>query len=265
MRHMRFDLRLLGMAFGLGLSLSAAAAPPSADALLSRWKNAMYTDREHSEMSLSLIDPGSSPVQRLAEVWYKSKAAGAHQILMRFKSPANLRGVAFLSVRAQDQHGDEQWLYFPAYRKARRLSSHNRDESFLDSDFTNGDISFEYEDAFDFKVIGEKTILQQDVYVVEGKIRPAKKEGLAYSKEVLFITKKDSLNLKTEFYDASGALVKTLTVSEWKKYRQRWAADAIEVENMKTHHRSVLRFQSRNLDENPSDALFTKSELESGR
>ena len=93
---------------------------------------------------------------------------------MKFDSPASIRGVAFLSLRTPGQEGADQWLYFPNYKKARRLSSHSRDEAFLDSDFSNGDINFEYEDAFDFKLTGEKRLGNQDVYVIEGKVKTEK-------------------------------------------------------------------------------------------
>ena len=243
-------------------------AAPSADTLLSNWKNAIYTNHEHSQITLTLLEPGSSPLKRQAEIWYKSKSAGESQILMKFKSPASIAGVAFLSLRSAHQSGADQWLYFPAYKKARRLSSHNRDESFLDSDFSNGDISFEYEDAFDIRLRTqtkvEENIDGRPVYVLEGIVKPSKKEALPYSREVLFISKTENLNLRSEFYDQKNALVKVIRVANWKKYADRWSADKIQVENVKTKHQSVLSFEARDLSGVPPERLFTMSELESG-
>ncbi len=261
-------MRTFGIISVIGLLLSTGANAtsfPSAESLLTNWKNAIYTDQEHSELVLSLIEPGSDPVDRKAELWHKSSEPGSHKFLMRFKSPASLRGVAFLSLRRPGQTGADQWLYFPSYGKARRLSSHGRDEPFLDSDFTNGDISFDYEDAFDFSVTREATVAGQLVYVVEGTVKPGKMGSLPYSKEVLFITKKDSLNLRTEFYGLNGVLVKTLVVSGWRRLKKQWTADSLEVETLKSRHRSVIRLVSRNVDEAPADSKFTQNELERGR
>jgi hypothetical protein len=249
----------------VGTAQGATAVAPSAEQLLDGWKNAIYTDREHSKLNLTLIDADGSKLLRQGEIWYKGKGADSNRILMRFNSPSTIRGIAFLSLRSSGQTGADQWLYIPAYKKARRLSSHGRDESFLDSDFTNGDISFEYEDAFTFKVAGEKRLANQEVYLVEGTIKPAKRAELAYSREVLYISKSEKLNLRTEFYDQKNKLVKVLTVGSWKKYAHRWAADKIEVENAITKHRSILEFSARDIDADPADRIFTLSELESGR
>ena len=134
----------------------------------------------------------------------------------------------------------------------------------MDSDFSNGDISFEYEGAFHWAVTGEKKVSGQNTYVIEGQVIPSKKNSIAYVREVLYVTKKDNLNLRSEFYGASNTLSKVLTVSKWKKYNSHWAADTIKVENVKTKHASLLEFSDRRLDQDPPDRLFTLGELESG-
>lgn len=248
--------------------LANAAVPPSqplnADALIGKWKDAIYTNREHSHLTLSIIEPGTPPLMRQADIWFKTKGTGDSRILLKFTSPATLRGVAFLSLKSPTHDGADQWLYFPSYHKARRLSSHNRDDAFLDSDFSNGDISFEYEGAFQWTVIGSKMIDNQDTYVIEGKVKASKKETIAYEREVLYVTKSENLNLRSEFYGSDHSLLKVLTVAKWKKYNDHWAADSIKVENVKTKHQSHLEFSNRRLDQDPPDRLFTVGELESG-
>lgn len=239
---------------------------PSAETLLANWKNAIYTNSEESKITLLLVDPASnSQILREAKIWYKSHGKGDSRILMRFSAPASIRGTAFLSLRKADQNTASQWLYFPSYGKARRLSAHQSNEPFLDSDFNNGDISFEHEKAFNFKIQGSKTFNGDDVYILEGTLKDSKNKNLLYSREVLFIRKSDNLNIQTQFYDRDGSLMKTLTVNKWTKYGNRWAVDKIEVRNEVTKHRSVIEFISRNLKADPADHLFTMSELESGR
>jgi hypothetical protein len=263
--HAFWAVGLVLLAFGLfATNSSAEPKAPSAASLISKWKNAIYTNREHSHLGLTILEPGSSPLKRQGEIWFKTKNSDDSRIFLKFGSPASIRGVAFLSLQSAGHDGADQWLYFPSYRKARRLSSHNRDDSFLDSDFSNGDISFEYEASFLWAITGEKKIENQDCYVVEGKIIPSKKGTFAYAREVMYVTKTDNLNLRSEFYDSSNSLVKILTVSKWKKYNNRWAADLVKVENAKTKHQSLLEFSDRRLDQDPPDRLFTLGELESG-
>ena len=226
----------------------------------------MYTNHESSSVVLTLSEPGGEPIQRSARIWFKSRGQGDSRILMRFTAPAEMRGTAFLSIRDSGEAGADQWLYFPAYRKARRLSARNRDEPFLDSDFSNGDVSFEYERDFNFKVIGTQVWAGQDVYVLEGRVL-RKRDGVdvPYSREVLYIRRSDRLNVRSEFYGKDGALTKVLSVLSWKRYGSRWAADRVEIENVSTHHRSTLEFRSRDMTTIPAAGLFTLADLESGR
>lgn len=239
---------------------------PSADTLLAQWKNAIYTNSEESKITLLLVDPTTkSQILRDAKIWYKSRSKGDSRILMRFYSPSTIRGTAFLSLREPGQSTASQWLYFPSYGKARRLSSHQSNEPFLDSDFNNGDINFEQENAFNFKVQGTKTFNGEEVYILEGILKDSKNKKFLYSREVLLIRKSDNLNVQTQFYDRNGLLLKTLKIEKWTKYGDRWAADKIEMRNETTMHRSVIEFISRNVKADPADRLFTMSELESGR
>lgn len=240
---------------------------PSAESLLAGWKDAMYTDHESSSVELTLSEPGGEPIRRSARIWFRSRGRGDSRILMRFTAPADMRGTAFLSIRDSGAEGAaDQWLFFPAYHKARRLSAHNRDEPFLDSDFSNGDVSFEYERGFDFQVTGSRIWEGQDVYVLEGRGRGTSDAAEApYSREVLYIRKSDRLNVRSEFYGKDGALAKVLSVLEWKRYGTRWAADRIQIENASTHHRSTLVFSSRDLSAAPAAKIFTLAELESGK
>lgn len=247
-----------------GVARAAALAYPSPDSLLQGWKDAIYTEHEASTFKMKLIEPGGEAVERQAQVWFKTAGAGRSRLSMRFQEPVAMRGVGFLSLRENSSVSD-QWLYFPAYRKARRLSSRSRDEAFLDSDFNNGDISFDHERSFEFRVTGTKSWLGQEVYVLEGKSKDQADSENPYSREVLLIRKSDRLNVRTEFYGKEGSLEKILTVHKWKRYGNRWAADAVEVENNRTHHRTTFEFVARDTSHPPADRIFTLQELERGK
>ncbi len=239
------------------------AALPDADKLLKNWKDAMYTDQEASSLRLTISPSGQSPIIREADVYYKSLKGKQTKVMMKFTSPSKIKGTAFLSLKESSDKNSDQWIYFPAYNKARRLSSRGKDDAFLDSDFSNGDISFEYHQNFKFKVNGEGKLGKVPVYVVEGVSSPGSET--AYAKQMLYISKDTNLNVKTDFYDKKGVLFKTLTVKKWTKYQDHWAIDIALMQNIPTKSETLIEITNRNTKTAPADKLFTLVNLERGQ
>lgn len=245
------------------LSFTTQAASPEATILLENWKDAIYTPFETSKFQMTIRRKGESPIIRRADVFYTSKNRSDVKVFMRFNFPISIRGTAFLSLKKTQSNSSDQWIYFPAYKKARRLSSRKKNDRFLDSDFSNGDISFEYHSGYKFKVIKDSVLEKQEVYVIEGT-SPLTEKTL-YAKQVLYISKKNNLNLKTEFYDRKNQLTKELTVKKWKRYGNHWAIDNATMKDLKNQSETEIEFLSRNTSKRPQNKMFTLINLERGK
>lgn len=264
MRGYLFIVSTIVFAFSGAMAADAEKLPEAAG-LLDKWKNAIYSDHEISQIELKLQGNDGSERARTAKIWYLDGGAEAPtKILMRFNLPKEMRGVSFLSHR-KSGGGADQWLYFPVHKKPRRLSSHSRDEAFLDSEFTTGDISFEYEKCFEFKTKALTKLEGEPVYELEGLPRPDSGLSCPYSREKIFVRKKDGLAVKVEFYDLQQKLLKELKIDQWKKYSNRWTADFISIENVQTKNKSSIRFVSRDTDARPTEQLFSLAALEEGK
>ena len=57
-----------------------------------------------------------------------------------FDEPRDVKGTALL-IHAHRQDDDEQWLYLPALKRVKRISSANRSGSFMGSEFAYEDLS----------------------------------------------------------------------------------------------------------------------------
>lgn len=241
----------------------AAAKFPSVDKLMDNWKDAIYTEHEISKMRLTISPANEDAIVREATIQYKSDEKTDSKVLMRFNSPASIKGTAFLSLKKKQDDNSDQWIYFPAYKKARRLSSRKKDDSFLDSDFNNGDISFDYHKGYNFKVTKEGKIGDKPVYVLEG-LAPAGSDTL-YSKQVLYITKDTNLNLRSEYYNKQNVLFKVFNVEKWTRYGKRWAIDLGIMKNLTTKGQTKIEFLSRDTSANPPDKIFNLVYLERGQ
>jgi hypothetical protein len=78
-------------------------------------------------------------------------------------SPASVDGFLQLTWRYMDNRPDSVWSYVPAMRRTRQLSSVNRSDPFLGSDFTSDDTYQWYgkNQSMDWKLVGQQDILVQ--------------------------------------------------------------------------------------------------------
>lgn len=238
---------------------------PDASDLISNWYSAMYTDYEASQIKISIYKKDKAPIKRTADFFFVRKGKTGGNIFMKFLTPKSIKGTSFLSLKKNGRNS-RQWIYFPAYKKARRLSSHSSNESFLDSDFSNSDISFEYENSYTYHTKGLIKYNGTDTYIVEGLRKSTEnKAKVPYSKQILYIEKQRKIVVKCDFYGETGQIEKVITLNKWVKYGHRWAANISEVKNLTTNSRSVIEFLERNNDNKPRSRLFTLAHLESGR
>jgi len=83
--------------------------------------------------------------------------------LSNVSSPASVEGFIQLTWRYMDNRPDSVWSYVPAVRRTRQLSSVNRSDPFLGSDFTSDDTFVWYgkNQSMTWKLVGQQDILVQ--------------------------------------------------------------------------------------------------------
>jgi hypothetical protein len=85
--------------------------------------------------------------------------------LSNVNSPASVEGFLQLTWRYMDNRPDSVWSYVPAIRRTRQLSSVNRSDPFLGSDFTSDDTFVWYgkNQSMTWKLIGQQDVLVESV------------------------------------------------------------------------------------------------------
>ena len=61
--------------------------------------------------------------------------------LIKFFRPKNVKGTALLTNSDTQMDQKMQWIYLPAFKSVKRLSSSEKNKSFMGSDFTYSDIA----------------------------------------------------------------------------------------------------------------------------
>ncbi len=176
-----------------------------------------------------------------------------------FDSPKDVKGTAFLNYthKAGD---DDQWLYLPALKRVKRISSRNKSGSFMGSEFSYEDIASQEVEKYTYKWIRDENIKGQDFFVVERY--PVDKKNSGYSRQVTWMDKDHYRVFKVEYYDRKRSHLKTLTFSGYKRYEGRyWRAAEMFMENHQTGKSTKLVFSDYKFGVGLNDRDFSKNSL----
>ena len=179
-----------------------------------------------------------------------------------FDTPKDVKGTAFLNF-SHIEKADDQWLYLPALKRVKRISSRNKSGPFMGSEFAYEDLSsFEIE-KYSFKFLAEEQVDGIDCYKVE-QIPTDKNSG--YTRQVAWVDKEHFRGQKVEFYDRKKSLLKTLTFSQYKLYLDKyWRPMQMDMLNHQTKKSTELKTASLEFKTGLKDSDFNKATLKRAR
>ncbi len=194
-----------------------------------------------------LIDKDKNEKVRESETFEKGK----DKRLVRFISPADQKGIAFLSLP-----NDVQYVYLPAFHKVRRIASSAKNTNFAGTDFTYDDLS-----TFEYSPISVPKLLEttNETYILELMPRPGVKKD--YSKLKMWIRKDNFYPIKYEMYDKNGKLWKILERRRIEKVGNYWVSKEIEMRDVKANHSTKMIIEKIEVDAGLSDDIFTERNL----
>lgn len=184
------------------------------------------------------------------------------QSLIVFDTPRDIEGTALLS-HAKILDPDDQWLYLPALTRVKRISSVNKSGPFVGSEFAFEDFTALELNKYEYRHIGEEPCGEYTCDVVE---RTPRYEHSGYTRQVSW-TDQDIYQVhKVDFYDRRGELLKTLTMSDYRKYMDRfWRAHQLDMINHRTGKSTRLVYGDYEFDIGFTKRDFTKGVLERQR
>lgn len=252
----------------LALPRAVAAEAPTADEIVAR-VNAVGADRPLTrKLRMTLTD--SHGKQRVREtINYRKRFDGALRTVVFYLAPANVRGTAFLTWDYPEAgRDDEQWLYLPALRKARRIPAADRGDYFLGTDLTYEDIKLDGKlspDDYRFSLAGTGEEGGYTFYRLEAEARSgAIAQELGYSRLEVQVDESTWLATLVAFFDLEGEPLKTLTVTGVSEIDGTWTRDGLEVDNHQTGHHTRLDFYDIDYESEIDETLFTRQALERG-
>ncbi len=184
------------------------------------------------------------------------------QTLVIFDEPRDVAGTAFLNYTHR-QGPDDQWLYLPALRRVKRITSNNRSGPFMGSEFAYEDISSQEVEKYTYDFMSAETVDGVPLYVIE---RVPTDEDSGYTRQVVWYDQAEYRLQKVDFYDRKNDLLKTLTYHEYQQYfDQYWRADRMEMVNHQTGKSTTLSFTNYQFRTGLTDRDFDQSALRRAR
>ncbi len=264
---MRSRARCLRGAWLVALAAAQALAyPAGADEsidpqdLLARAFANLYADDYIQTLELSSESAAMRPLARTLQILRKQSARPG-KALVRFLEPQDVRRTSIL-ILENDGKSDDLWVYLPALRMTRRISSSQRADSFFGTDLSYEDV--EPKHAEDYEVaLGDAAQDAEGCIALEIRAR----EGIesTYERMLSCIEPERALILWTDFY-RKGTRIKRLRMdpASVRAVGERFIPHLITMETLRTRSQTKVRTLSYELVGELPEKLFNTWNLEAG-
>lgn len=185
-------------------------------------------ENSQAAMEMILRNAYGEESVRILRVSYLEVEGDGDKSMTIFDKPSDVKGTALLTF-SHALEPDDQWLYLPALKRVKRISSRNKSGPFMGSEFAYEDMSSPEVEKYRYTFLGEDVLDGVKCFKVESV--PVDKNS-GYTRLVNWIDQEEYRTLKTEFYDRKGTLLKTLTLNDYKRFLdQYWRPHSMAMHN----------------------------------
>ena len=256
-----FKLRSLILLLSITLPAAALAQSPEQKGLEIAQAAKAY-DRGFTDftanMVMTLKNKSGQTSRRLIRIRTLEVEGDGDKSLSIFDEPADVKGTKMLTY----SHGlepDDQWLYLPALKKVKRISSRNKSGPFMGSTFAFEDLGSQEVEKYSYKYLRNEPCGEMDCYVIE---RYPAYEFSGYTRQVAWIDTEGYRIVKAEYYDRKKSLLKTLIASDFQQYLGHyWRPGLMNMVNHQTGKSTLLEWQDYEFKTGLTDRDFRSQTL----
>ena len=178
--------------------------------------------------------------------------------LFVFDRPSDVKGTAFL-VHSHKDKPDRQWLYLPALKRVKTISSSNQSGSFMGSEFSYEDMGAVEVEKFDHRYLGDEPCGEFQCYALE---RVPKSKDSGYSRQEVLIDKQELRTIEVRFFDRRKSHLKTMVAEDHEIYLDKfWRSKIQTMTNNLTGKATVLQWENFEFQTDIDERDFTKTAL----
>ncbi len=265
--------RNLILALGI-LTLSAVAAAPTAWTAASGAQAkglaiAKEADRRdtgwgdwRAEVEMVLKNAQGQTSQRKMNMRSLEFPSDGDKTIIVFDWPKDIDGTALLTI-THKTGDDDQWLFLPALKRIKRISSSNKSGSFVGSEFAYEDLSSQEVEKYTYKFLREEKCGSLTCFVTE---RVPVAENSGYTRQIVWTDKTEYRVHRIVYYDRKSSKLKTLTFSGYQQYLGTfWRAETLIMVNHQSGKSTVLAWKNYKFRTGLKDRDFNRNSLKRAR
>jgi outer membrane lipoprotein-sorting protein len=208
-------------------------------------------ETSQSTMTMTIVRP---TWQR--EITFKNWTKGRDYSLALVTAPAKEAGQTFLKRET------EMWNWNPTINRLIKLPPSMMSQGWMGSDFSNDDLLKESSIVVDYKheIIGEEEIDGWDCYKIE--LIPLENAAVVWGKIFKWISKKEFLQLKSEYFDEDNYLIKTELAYDMKTMDGRLIPSKFElIPEDEEGHKTVVVMEDIKFNKPIPDSFFSQQNM----
>jgi hypothetical protein len=240
---------------------SVLAQLPDANQIMDKCRELTIISSMQATIKLSITEKNGALRNRTISMTSKSFPGGLEKRLIKFLEPADVKGTAMLIVDNKST-SDEIWIFLPALKKTRRISSSENGKSFMSSEFSNADMGSP--NLADFKSRHLDGSGTDNIWIIESiPVDEDKAEEYGYSKKVSYISMDTYQIKKMEFYNFDNQHFKTIEIKSYFSIPGgRYMVSNMIASNLITNRKSEILFSNIAEKVQVADSYFTVQNLE---
>lgn len=209
----------------------------------------------HGTIEMTVNRPDFTRRMRMKSWWQ-----GNEKALIVIEAPKKDAGNKTLKI------GNEMWSYLDNTETTIKVPPSMMLQSWNGSDFTNDDLVRESDYAEDYEASIEGTKELDGVPCWRLLLRPKPEAPVVWGKLEYWISKRDTLPVRLEYYSEEGELKRHLVFSDVDKVGSRTIPTTWTMyDDTEENHRTTMKILEMQFDIPIRDSMFSKRELESGR
>jgi len=227
-------------------NVNAYSAPSGFEIMQNVDRQSKNYKTQSSEVYMEIYDNKNSLRKRYF-THEKKRYIDKTKSLIKFYKPAKVKGTSLLTHSLESSTDNDQWIFLPALRAVKQLSSKDKHDSFMGSDFSYSDVAGRNlnQDSHQFLKETDK------YYFVRSTPKDTEDDPYSY---IDFIIKKDiNTPLKLIFFNKKGQKLKTLTNKKIEKFNNLYLVTEAIMENHLNGSKTSLTISEVVMDSDISD------------
>ncbi|MDZ7792748.1 MAG: outer membrane lipoprotein-sorting protein [Spirochaetia bacterium] len=251
-----FALTLIFLMSTAGLLLAA----PSGKQVMENVYNRPSGEEMTADLVMTLTNSRGSTRER-SITQFSLDTGGVDKKMMFFLAPADVKDTSFMSWSYDDDRDDDQWIYMPALRRVKRISSDSKNDRFMGSDFTYDHLGERHPEEDRHTVLREENYKGESCYVIESV--PVGDDA-AFSKTVSWIAKDKWIGLQREYYDDKDQIYKTLNIEDFEQIDGYWVITNMLMKDLDRDHSTRIEMENVKFDTGLTDSFFSERQMQRG-